>query len=161
MAVSYVPEGYRTVTPYLVIKGAAEAIEWYKKAFGAEEIARMPMPDGRLMHAEIKIGDSFVMMSDEFPEFGGGKSPKSLGGCTTSLHLYFPDCDAAFTRAVDAGATGKMPPMDMFWGDRFGKLTDPFGHEWSVATHIEDVAPAEMEKRMRTEMAKMASGGGQ
>ena len=119
----------------------------------------MPMPDGRLMHAEIKVGDSFIMLSDEFPEFEGGKSPKSLGGCTTSIHLYVRDCDAAFKRAVDAGATAKMPPMDMFWGDRFGKLTDPFGHEWSVATHVEDVTPAEMEKRTKAELAKMAGGG--
>ena len=155
MAVSYVPEGYRTVTPYLTLKDAAKAIEWYKKAFGAEETVRMPGPDGGVMHAEIKIGDSFVMLSDESPGFGN-KSPQSLGGSATSIHLYVPDCDASFNRAVGAGATAKMPPMDMFWGDRFGTLTDPFGHEWSVATHKEDVTPEEMGKRMAAESAKMA-----
>jgi PhnB protein len=157
MAVNPIPEGYRTVTPYLTIKGAAQAIEWYKKAFGAQEIARMPMPDGRLMHAEIKIGDSFVMLSDETPEFGN-KSPQSLGGSASSIHLYVRDCDASFNQAVAAGATVKMPPMDMFWGDRFGALTDPFGHQWSIATHKEDLSEEEMEKRFSAEAAKMAGG---
>ena len=161
MAVNLVPEGYRTVTPYLVISGAAEAIEWYKKAFNAQEVVRMPMPDGRIMHAEIKIGDSFIMMSDEFTEMDGNKSPKNLGGTACSLHLYVPDCDAVFNQAVGAGATAKMPPMDMFWGDRFSKLTDPFGHDWSVATHIEDVSAAEMQRRIQEWTAKMAGGGGQ
>jgi PhnB protein len=159
VAVNYVPEGYRTVTPYLVISGAAQAIEWYKKALNAQEIARMPMPDGRLMHAEIKIGDSFIMMSDEFAEMDGNKAPKNLGGTAVSLHLYVPDCDAIYNQAVGAGAKGKMPPMDMFWGDRFGKLTDPFGHDWSVATHIEDVSEVEMERRVQEWTSKMAGEG--
>ena len=158
MAVNPVPEGYRTITPYLTVKGAAEAIEWYKKAFGAQEIARMPMPDGRLMHAEIKIGDSFIMLGDEFPEMGGNKSPQTLGGTTSGLHIYVSDCDALFKRAVEAGATPKMPPMDMFWGDRFGKLGDPFGHDWSVGTHIEDVSDAEMQRRTREAAAQMGAG---
>jgi PhnB protein len=161
MAVNYVPEGYRTVTPYLVIRGAAEAIEWYKKAFGAEDIARMPMPDGKLMHAEIKIGDSFIMMSDEFPEMGGGKSPQALGGSCCSLHLYVPDVDASFSRAVSAGAEAQMPPMDMFWGDRFSKLRDPFGHEWTIATHKEDVTPEEMERRAAEAATQMAGSSKQ
>jgi PhnB protein len=159
MAVNYIPEGYRTVTPYLSVKGADQAIEWYKKALGAEEVVRMPGPDGKLMHGEIKIGDSMVMLSEEFPE-QGHKSPQSLGGSGVSIHLYVRDCDASYKRAVDAGAKGNMPPMDMFWGDRFGKFTDPYGHQWSVATHIEEVEPAEMEKRMQAEMKKMAGGGG-
>jgi PhnB protein len=159
MAVNYLPEGYRTVTPYLSLKGADEAIEWYKTALGAEEVVRMPGPDGKLMHGEIKIGDSMVMLSEEFPQ-QGHKSPLSLGGSGVSIHLYVPDCDAAYKRAVDAGATSKMPPANMFWGDRFGSFTDPYGHQWSVATHVEEVEPAEMEKRMEAEMKKMAGGGG-
>jgi PhnB protein len=161
MPVNYVPEGYRSVTPYLVVSGAAQAIEWYKNAFGAQDVMTMPFPDGRLMHAEMKIGDSFVMLADEFPEMGGNKSPKSLGGTPTGIHLYVPNCDAVFDKAIASGATAKMPPTDMFWGDRFSKLTDPFGHDWTVATHIEDVAPDEMERRAQAEAAKMAGGGGQ
>jgi PhnB protein len=161
MAVHYAPEGYRTVTPYLVVSGAAEAIEWYKKAFNAQDVVRMPMPDGRIMHAEIKIGDSFIMMSDEFPEMGGNKSPKNLGGTATGIHLYVPDCDAIFNQAVAAGATAKMPPMDMFWGDRFSKLTDPFGHDWSISTHKEDLSDTEMQRRSEEWTTKMASGAGQ
>ena len=156
MAVNYVPDGYRTVTPYLTLKGAVQAIEWYRKALNAQEMSRMPMPDGRLMHAEIKIGDSYVMLADEFPEFGGNKSPQSLGGSATGIHLYVPDCDASFNQAVAAGAQGNMPPMDMFWGDRFSKLTDPFGHVWTIATHKEDLSAEEMEKRATAEAAKMA-----
>jgi PhnB protein len=148
-----IPDGYRTVTPYLTIKGASEAIEFYKKAFGAEETARMPGPDGRLMHAEIKIGECIVMMSDEFPEYGPKGSPSSLGGTTAGILLYVPDADAAWNKAVAAGAQVVMPLDNAFWGDRYGKLKDPFGHEWSIATHIEDLTPEEMEKRMKASFA--------
>jgi PhnB protein len=156
MAVNYIPEGYGTVTPYLIIRGAANAIEWYKKALGATEIMRMPGPDGSIMHAEVKVGNSPIMIGEECPE-RGAKSPQTLGGSSVGLHIYVPDCDAAFNQAVEAGATPTMPPMDMFWGDRFSKLSDPFGHEWSIATHVEDVSDAEMAKRAE-EAAKQAAG---
>ncbi len=138
-----IPEGYRSVTPHLVVRGAAKAVEWYKKALGAEEINRMPTPDGKLMHAEIRIGDSIVMMADEAPEMGG-RSPQSLNGSPCMLNLYVEDADRAWKRAVDAGAKVKMPLGDMFWGDRYGQLVDPFGHEWSIAQHVRDVTPDEM-----------------
>jgi PhnB protein len=149
-----VPEGHHTVTPYLVIKGAAEAIEFYKKAFGAKEINRMPGPTGAVMHAELKIGDSMVYLSEEFP--GMTKSPKTLGGSPVGIHIYTENVDAAFNKAVAAGATVKNALMDMFWGDRFGKLTDPYGHEWSLAEHKEDVAPEEMKKRAEAFNKQMA-----
>jgi PhnB protein len=152
--VNPIPNGYHVVTPYLTIRGAGEALEFYKRAFGAEEIARMPDPSGKIMHAEMKIGDSFIMLGDENPQYN--RSPKSLGGTAVGLHLYVPDVDAAFARAVGAGATAKMPPMDMFWGDRFAKLTDPFGHEWSLATHKEDVSPEEMDRRAKAAFQQMA-----
>jgi len=153
-----VPDGYRTVTPYLTVKGAAQAIDFYKKAFGAKEKERMPGPDGKsVMHAELELGDSIVMLSDEFPG-GTCRSPQSLGGTSASVFLYVPDVDAAFKRAVDAGAKPTMPLTDMFWGDRFGKVTDPFGHEWGMATHKEDVPPDQMERRAREFMAQMAAG---
>jgi PhnB protein len=158
MAVHYIPEGYRTVTPYLVIRGAAEAIDWYKRVFGAEEVVRMSMPDGKLMHGEIKIGGSFVMLGEECA--GMSKSPKTLGGTPVGVHLYVPDCDAAFQQAVNAGAEAKMPPEDMFWGDRFSKITDPFGHEWTIATHKEDVTPDEMERRTAEAIKQMSAGLG-
>ena len=149
-----VPDGYHTVTPHLVIRGAAAALEFYKKAFGAEEVCRMPMPDGKtLMHAEIKIGDSHLFLCDECP--GMNRSPQSLGGCCTTINLYVPDADAVFNRAVTAGAIVQMPLADMFWGDRYGKLVDPFGHEWSVATHKEDLSPEEMGKRAQEAFANM------
>jgi PhnB protein len=152
-----VPDGYRTVTPYLVVKGAARAIEFYKTAFGAREKERMAGPDGAsVMHAELEFGDSVVMLSDEFPG-ANVRSPQSLGGTSASVFLYVPDVDAAFQRAVAAGAKPVMPLRDMFWGDRFGKVLDPFGHEWGMATHKEDVPPAEMERRAREFMAKAAS----
>ncbi|MCC6553071.1 MAG: VOC family protein [Polyangiaceae bacterium] len=139
---------YASVTPYLTIRGAAQAIEFYKKAFGAADVSRMPTPDGRIMHAEIKIGDSIIMLSDEFPEMGGEGGPQSLGGSPVTLHLQIDgDIDAAFARAVAAGAKVKMPLADMFWGDRYGALTDPFGHEWAMAKHIEVVSPEEMARR--------------
>jgi PhnB protein len=148
MAVKAIPEGYYSLTPYLVISGAADAIEFYKKAFGAEEIVRMPGPGGRIMHAEVKIGNSILMLSDENPE-RGHMSPKSRGGATGSVMLYTDDVDAVFNKAVAAGARADMPPTDMFWGDRMGNLTDPFGHTWAIATHKEDVSPEEMGKRMQ------------
>jgi len=145
-----------SATPYLVISNAAKAIEFYKKAFGAQELYRMPSPDGsRLMHATIKIGDASVMMSDEFPEYGGNRGPDIVGGTTVSIHLYVPDVDKAFAQALAAGANAIMPVADMFWGDRYGKLRDPFGHEWSLATHKRDVSPADMEKGMKEQFAKM------
>ncbi len=152
--VNPIPRGYHTATPYLTVNDCARAIDFYKDAFGAQEIMRMDGPPGKIGHAEIKIGDSFLMLSDEMPG-GGNRSPKSLGGTTASVFLYVNDVDSAYKKAVEAGATGDMPPTDMFWGDRFGKLTDPFGHTWAMATHKEDVAPEEMQKRMQQEMAKM------
>jgi uncharacterized glyoxalase superfamily protein PhnB len=140
------PAGYRAVTPHLVLKGAAEAIEFYKKALGAVEKLRLPSEDGmRLMHAEIQIGDSVIMMSDEFPEWNpGARAPSSLGATTASIMLYVPDVDRAFERAVAAGMNVLMPLADMFWGDRFGKLRDPFGHEWSLSMPVRKVSPAEL-----------------
>ena len=145
--VSPIPAGYGTITPYLCIKGAAEAIDLYAKAFGAEELVRMPGPGGAVMHAEVKIGDSILMLSDECPD-GGQLGPVSRGGTTCTMLLYVEDCDTAFQRAVDAGCTATMPPADQFWGDRMAKVTDPFGHQWALATHIEDVSPEETKKRM-------------
>ena len=147
MGVKAIPDGYYSLTPYLVIKGAAEAIEFYKKVFGAVETVRMPGPGGRVMHAEVKIGNSMLMLSDENPE-RGYLSPSSRGGNTSSMMLYTDDVDAVFKKAVAAGARSDQPPTDMFWGDRMGNLTDPFGHSWAIATHKEDVSPDEMEKRM-------------
>jgi PhnB protein len=152
MSVSAIPEGYHSVTPYLVIDGAAEAIRFYEKAFGAVEVLRMPMGD-RVAHAEVKIGDSHVMLSDEWPDMGY-LGPLKRGGATASLMIYLPDVDAAFARALEAGATEERPPEDQFWGDRMGTLVDPFGHRWSLATHVEDVAEDEMQQRM----AKMFQG---
>lgn len=147
MSVKPVPDGYHTVIPYLVVRGASDAIAFYGKALGATELVRMPGPGGAVMHAELKIGDSVVMLTDENPEMGS-VSPATLNGTPVSVFLYVPDVDALFGQAVAAGATALMPPTDMFWGDRFGKLKDPFGHEWAMATHIEDVTPEEMQKRM-------------
>jgi uncharacterized glyoxalase superfamily protein PhnB len=151
-----IPDGYHTVTPYLMVRGADRAIEFYKRAFGAEELMRMSGPDGKsIMHAEIKIGDSRIFLSEEFPEMGC-RSPESLGGTASSLHLYVEDVDAAFKRAVAAGAQVKMPVADMFWGDRFGKLIDLFGHEWGMATHKEDLTPEEIRERANVFFAQMA-----
>ena len=151
-----VPEGCHTVTPYLTVRGADRAIEFYKRAFGAKEQMRMPGPGGNgIMHAELKIGDSRVFLSDEFPDMGC-RSPQSLGGTASSLHLYVKDVDAAFKKAVAAGAQVKMPVADMFWGDRYGKLIDPFGHEWGIATHKEDLTPQEISKRAKAFFAQMA-----
>jgi PhnB protein len=156
MAVNPIPTGYHTVTPYITVHDGAAAIEFYKKALGAEEVCRMPMPDGKkVAHAELKIGDSILFLGDECPGMGN-PSPKTVGATTGGLHIYVNDCDALFNRAVAAGATVKMPPTDMFWGDRFAKVVDPFGHSWSFGTHKEDVAPEEMEKRAAAPVAKPA-----
>jgi len=152
-----IPDGFRTVTPYLTLRDAAPAIDFYKKAFGAQEVMRMPGPEGKgVMHAEIKIGDSMLFMSDEQPK-GDTQAPESLGGATGSVLLYVPDVDATFNRAVQAGAKAIMPPANMFWGDRFAKLVDPFGHHWALATHKEDVPPDEMSRRAKEAMKQMAS----
>ncbi len=143
-----VPEGYHTVTPYLVQRDAKRALEFYKKALGAETRMSMPGPDGRVMHAELKIGDSMIFLSDEFPEMSPEtKSPQSAGCVTSTIFLYVPDVDAVFKRAVDAGAKVVMPVTDMFWGDRFGKVVDPFGHHWGIASRKEELTPQEMQKR--------------
>jgi PhnB protein len=151
--VAAIPAGYHSVTPYLTVRGAAQAIDFYKKAFGAQELSRMPSPDGRLGHAEIKIGNSIVMLSDEFPEMGGKGGPQALGGSPVGMMLYVENVDKVFERAIAEGAVVKQPLTNMFWGDRFGRLVDPFGHEWSLAMHIEDVSPEEMARRAAKEMA--------
>ena len=156
MATKPIPEGYHTVTPYLSLDDAAGAIEYYKQAFGAKERVRMDTPDGRIGHAEIEIGDSLVMLADTFPE-SSTKPPSELGGTTTSIFMYVEDVDAVVKRAVDAGATVTMEVADQFWGDRFGSINDPFGHSWSLATHVEDVPPEEMAERAKAAMAAMSS----
>ena len=147
-----IPEGYHSVTPYLVIDGAADAIDFYKQAFGAEEKFRMPMGD-RIGHAELKIGDSVIMLADEWPDMGH-LGPRARGGTTVSLMVYVPDVDSAFRKAIDAGATEKQPVKDQFYGDRSGTLEDPFGHMWTIGTHVEDVPEAELEARMKDWSAK-------
>jgi uncharacterized glyoxalase superfamily protein PhnB len=161
MAAQPVPKGFRTVTPHLVIKDAAKALEFYKKAFGAKEVMRMPGPDGKgVMHAEIQIGDSLIMICDEMPgPEGCAKSPATLKGTAVVIHLYVPDVDAAFKKAVAAGATASMPVTDMFWGDRYGGVKDPFGHNWSIATHKEDLTPQQIGERAGEFFAQMAAGG--
>jgi PhnB protein len=142
-----VPDGFHTITPHIEVRGAAKAIEFYKKAFGAVEIVRNVGPDGRLiMHAQLKIGDSMLLLHDEFAE-AGGQSPQTLEGSPVTIHLYVEDADAAFKRAVEAGATVAMPIQDTFWGDRYGQLVDPFGHNWSIGSKIEQLDPAEIRKR--------------
>ena len=149
-----IPSGYHTVTPYLTVQNASRAIDFYTKALGANVIVRMEAPNGKIGHAELKIGDSIFMLADEMPQ-AGTRSPQSLGGTTGGILLYVENVDAFYDKAVSAGAKADMRPQNMFWGDRYGRLTDPFGHSWSVATHVEDVAPQEMAKRMKEEMAKM------
>ena len=149
MPVKPIPEGYHTLTPYFTVRDAARAIEFYKQAFGAVEKGVMNGPDGKVMHAELRIGDSLFMLADEFPQYGS-LSPQSTGGTGMGLHIYVEDVDSAFDRAVKAGATTEMPVTDMFWGDRYGQIEDPFGHRWSIATHIRDVAPADMQKAMQS-----------
>lgn len=148
MTTKAIPDGMHTVTPHLICANAAAAIEFYKKAFNATETSRLPGPGGRLMHASLRIGDSAVMLVDEMPEHGA-LSPKSLKGSPVAIHLYVEDADAAAARAVAAGAKLTMPVTDMFWGDRYGQLEDPFGHRWSIATHVRDVTPAEMQQAMQ------------
>jgi len=148
-----IPEGYHAVTPYMTVRDAARAIEFYKQAFGATEKGAMKGPDGKIMHAEIVIGDSIIMLADEFPEFGS-LAPQSVGGSSSGLHIYVEDVDTAFDRAVKAGANVEMPVMDMFWGDRYGKLRDPFGHKWSIATHKADLSSQEIERAQEEFMAK-------
>ncbi len=147
MAVEPIPSGYHSVTPYIIVDGGAQAIEFYTKAFGAEEMMRMPGPEGRIMHAEIKIGDSPVMLADEFPDMGA-KGPKAFGGSPTSLMIYVEDVDAVFGRALEAGATEVRAVQDQFYGDRSGTLRDPFGHQWTIATHVEDVSGEDLQRRM-------------
>ena len=147
MPVKAIPDGYYSLTPYIVCKGAAKAIEFYTKVFGAQETVRMPGPQGSIAHAEVKIGNSMLMLADENRE-RGHLSPDSIGGTASSIMFYTDDVDQVFKRAVAAGAKAEMPPADMFWGDRMGNIVDPFGHKWAIATHKEDVSPEEMEKRM-------------
>ncbi|HYO53480.1 VOC family protein [Archangium sp.] len=147
-----IPKGYHVITPSIVVRGAVEAIEFYKKAFGAKEVSRMPGPDGKILHAEIKIGDSRVMLGDEYPDMGLS-SPQTVGGTASSLMIYTRDVDALFNQAVAAGAKVSMPVSDVFWGDRYGKVTDPFGHQWQLATHKENVPPKEMARRAAAAMS--------
>lgn len=150
--VKAIPEGYHTITPHLIVDDAHEAIEFYKKAFGAKELYRLAGPDDSIGHAELQIGDSRIMLADE-SQMIGTESPNTLGGCPVSLILYVENVDAAFNQAVQAGAKIKGELKDQFWGDRSGSLEDPFGHRWSLASHIEDVAPSDLEKRMKDMMA--------
>ena len=140
-----IPEGMHTITPHLICEGAAAAIEFYKQAFGAVEISRHAAPDGKLIHAELRIGDSVVFLADANPEWQA-KGPNELGGTPVSIHLYVEDADAVVAQAAEADGAVMMPVQDTFWGDRYGKLTDPFGHSWSIATHVRDVSPEEMEQ---------------
>lgn len=146
----YIPEGMHTITPHLVCGGASEAIAWYTKVFGAKEAARLPGPDGKLAHALVMIGDSALMLVDEMPEWGL-HSPLSLKGSPVTIHQYVADADAVFQRAIDNGATSLMAVSDTFWGDRYGVLQDPFGHKWSVGTHVRDVSMEEMQQAMQAQ----------
>lgn len=142
-----IPDGYHTLTTYLVVRGASDALEFYKKAFGATELLRLNMPDGKIAHGEFKIGDSIFMISDENPQCSD-TSPEALGGSPVKLHLYVTDVDTTFADAIKAGAKETMPPANQFWGDRMGSVVDPFGHHWLIGTHIEDVEPSEFQSRM-------------
>lgn len=143
---NHVQEGYHSVTPYLIVRGAAAAMEFYRNVFGATELLRLAGPEGKIGHAEFQIGDSRVMIADEFPEMGA-RAPETVGGSPVILHVYVDDVDAVFQRAAAAGARIDRPVQDQFYGDRMGSFTDPFGHAWSVATHVEDVSPEEIERR--------------
>lgn len=158
MAVKAIPDGYHSVTPYLIISGATEAIAFYQKAFGATELMRIDAPGGKIGHAEIKIGDSPIMLADEFPEMGY-KSPQTLGGSPVSIMIYVDDVDTVFKQAIAAGGKEQRPVKDQFYGDRSGTLEDPFGHVWHVATHKEDVTPEEMERRAGAHTAAVTGGG--
>ncbi len=147
-SVKPVPEGYHTITPHLVVKNASEAIAFYEKALGAVEIRRMPCPDGRLMHAEVQIGDSRLFLCDDFPEYGScAVAPQGQEPSPMTIHMFVEDVDARFQQAVDAGAVVEMPPQNMFWGDRYGRFVDPFGHHWSIASHLEDLTPEQVAER--------------
>jgi len=158
-AVKPIPDGYHSITPSLTCRNAAQAIEFYKKAFGAQEIMRMPAPDGKIGHAELKIGDSLIMLNDEFP--GMCAAPDAKAKPSNTLFLYVANVDDTFKRAIDAGAKSVMPVQDMFWGDRYGTITDPAGHHWGLATHKEDVAPEDMKKRAAEAMSKAATAAPQ
>jgi PhnB protein len=155
MAATPIPEGYQGAMPYLAVDDAKEAIKYYEKAFGAKERTRMEAPDGSIGHAELEIGGAVVMLSDPFPQ-GTTRSPKELGGTSVSVMIYVEDVDAFVKKAVDEGATVTMEVSDQFWGDRFGSIQDPFGHQWSIATHVEDVPPEEMAERAKAAMAEMS-----
>jgi PhnB protein len=156
MAVKPVPDGYHTVTPYLIVSNAARALEFYKHAFGATELMRMSAPNGKVGHAEIRIGDSPIMLADEFPEMGA-RSPQSLGGSPVSILLYVDNVDALFRQALAAGGKEQRPLKDQFYGDRSGTLVDPFGHVWTLATHKEDLSPEEMHRRAEAAMKQKPS----
>ncbi len=156
--VKAVPEGMHTITPHLVVRGADKAIEFYKNAFGAQVLGVHHTPDGKVMHAGLKIGDSHLMLADEFPGMGSCTSPQTLGGTSATLNIYTENVDQLFNRAVAAGATPTMPLADQFWGDRYGQVKDPFGHNWALAQRVEDVAPEEMERRGRAFFEQMAKG---
>jgi PhnB protein len=156
MSAKPIPEGYATLTTYLAVDDAAEAIEFYKRAFGAKENVRMPAPDGRIGHAELEIGDSRIMLSDPFPQ-SSTRPPQELGGASASVFMYVEDVDAVVQKAADEGATVTMEVADQFWGDRFGTITDPFGHVWAIATHVEDLTPEEIAERGKAAMAAMSS----
>jgi PhnB protein len=158
MTTQPIPEGYHTLTTYLTMDNAAEAIDYYKDVFGANERIRMEAPDGKIGHAELEIGDSLLMLSDAFPG-ATSRPPTELGGTTAGAFMYVEDVDAVVKRAVESGATITMEIADQFWGDRFGSITDPFGHSWSIATHVEDVPPEEMAERAKAAMAAMSSPG--
>ena len=149
-----IPKGYHTVTPSLFVAGAAKAIDFYKKALGAEEVMRFPAPDGTIMHAKLRIGDSIIMLADEMPD-QGGRGPKSIGGTPVSFFVYGENVDAAWKRAVDAGAKPVVPLADQFWGDRTGCLEDPFGHQWWLAQHVQDLTPEEIKKNAESFFSQM------
>jgi PhnB protein len=160
--VEAVPEGTHTITAHLVVRGGDQAIEFYKRAFGAESVGGIHRtPHGRVMHAELKIGDSRFMLADEFPGMGTCQSPQTLGGTTVVMNIYVDDVDRLFNQAVGAGAKVTMPLANQFWGDRYGQVSDPYGHQWALGQHVEDVAPEEMEKRAREMFAQMAKSKGQ
>jgi PhnB protein len=153
--VNPIPPGFHTVTPHLIVKDAAKALDFYSRAFGAQELSRMPGPNGEIIHAQMRIGDSPIMLADEFPAMGA-RGPLALGGSSVTLHIYTDNADALFARATAAGATVKMPLADQFWGDRYGQVTDPFGHVWSIGTHVKDMTPADMKKAMGEAFAQPA-----
>jgi PhnB protein len=157
MAVKKIPDGYNRVSPYLIVNGAERALEFYKQAFGAVEIFRHKAPDGKIGHAEVRIGDTIIMVADEFPAHDA-HGPRKFGGSPVSLHVYCDDVDAVATKAVAAGGKMKRPVADQFYGDRLGTLEDPFGHTWHLSTHIEDVPPEELDRRAKKAMAEQAKG---